>query len=72
MASLGVPTVVLDEVTGFLSKEGDEKAYADILLRLLKNKELRAKLGKAGKKHIEASHGIKAAAKLISSALEGL
>jgi glycosyltransferase involved in cell wall biosynthesis len=72
MASLGVPTVVLDEQTGLLSKEGDAKAYADNLLRLLNDETLRARLGKAGQRHIEASHGIKAAAKLISDKLEAL
>jgi glycosyltransferase involved in cell wall biosynthesis len=72
MHSLGVPTVVLDGKTGLLSKEGDEIAYADNLQKLLTDRQLRERLGTQGARHIHASHGIEAAAKLISAALERL
>ena len=72
MASLGVPTVVLDGETGLLSKEGDSIAYGENLKTLLVNPSLRARLGKAGSRHIQQAHGIKAAAGIISTALERL
>lgn len=70
MHSLGVPTVVLDGKTGLLSKEGDAKGFAKNLDLLLADPNLRQRFGKAGDAHIHKSHGIDAASKLISTALE--
>ncbi|MGB7286223.1 MAG: glycosyltransferase family 4 protein [Salaquimonas sp.] len=66
MASLGVPTVVENEVSGLLSEEGNIPAYAKILDRLIGDETLRKKLGAGGKANIAEHHGIAAAANLIS------
>jgi len=72
MASLGVPTVVGDEETGLLSAEGDVVAYAANLERLLKDENLRARLGKAGPGRIHQRNGIQAASTMLSNHLEQL
>ncbi len=72
MASLGVPTVVKDRLTGLLSEELDINAYGRNIERLLNDADLRSRLGKAGKEHVQQHHGIDAAARLISTSLSQL
>ena len=49
----GIPDVIEHGVSGFLVKENDVKSMAEYMILLLKDKELAAKMGKAGRKHIE-------------------
>lgn len=45
----GLPEVVDDGVTGFVVPKGDVEAFADKILLLLKDPELRVRMGKAGR-----------------------
>ena len=72
MASLGVPTVVGHEETGLLSGEGDVEAYAANLGKLLKDKDIRTRLGQAGPGRIQRHNGIDAASTILSNHLEQL
>lgn len=49
----GVPDIVEDGIDGFLIKQMDVKALADKLEILIKNPELRKKMGDAGRKKYE-------------------
>lgn len=48
----GLPEVTIDGVTGFVVKKDDPQDAADKLVSLCKNHELRARMGKAGYKHV--------------------
>jgi glycosyltransferase involved in cell wall biosynthesis len=54
----GIPDVVIDEETGFLVAEGDVKQMGEKIALLAENEELRRKLGKHGKQHIEENFSI--------------
>lgn len=59
MSPVGVNrSIVQDGVNGFLA--GSPEEWKEKLILLLENKELRLKLGKAGKKTIEESYSVKA------------
>lgn len=49
----GIPEIIADGTTGFLVPERDVAALADRLLLLLRNAELRRRMGEAGRKRIE-------------------
>lgn len=49
----GNKELVLDGVVGFLVQKKDPKVAADAILKLLKNKDLREKLGQEGRKRVE-------------------
>jgi len=48
----GVPEVVVDGVTGLTVPSGDAAAVADGILRLLRDRELSARLSTAGRRHV--------------------
>jgi len=48
----GVPEVILDGETGFLVPPGDEKSLADRMIKLLSDKNLRRKMGVAGRNFV--------------------
>ena len=48
----GIPLQVIDGVNGFLHDPRDIKGFANSLVQLLTNKELRDRLGKNGQDHI--------------------
>ncbi len=50
----GTPEVVDHELSGLLSKPGNEQGLADNLSRLLDDAELRAKMGEHGRRRVEA------------------
>jgi glycosyltransferase involved in cell wall biosynthesis len=50
----GLPEMVEDGRTGFLVPPRDEKALADAVVRLLRDRELRHQLGANGKQKIDA------------------
>jgi glycosyltransferase involved in cell wall biosynthesis len=47
----GIPEVVDDEEDGFLFELGDVSGMADASIRLVKNPELRAEMGRAARRH---------------------
>jgi glycosyltransferase involved in cell wall biosynthesis len=54
----GIPEVVVDGETGVLVPTHDEPALADAVLRLLKDAELRARLGEAGRQRVLAEFSV--------------
>jgi glycosyltransferase involved in cell wall biosynthesis len=49
----GIPEVVKDNLNGFLVPPGDARALAEAIIHLLKNKELRRRMGEEGRKQID-------------------
>ncbi len=54
----GTPEVVVDGVTGFLVPPRDPQALADAILRLLRDPELRQRMGEAGRARVAAHFSI--------------
>lgn len=52
----GVPEVVLDDETGLLVPPGDPELLAAALVRLVADEQLRAELGRAGRRLVEARY----------------
>jgi len=50
----GVESVVLEGKTGYLVESRDVDAFADRLVRLAENSELRIQLGQAGAEHVRS------------------
>lgn len=50
----GLPEVVEDGVTGILVPPGNAEALADALIRLLRDPDLRARMGRAGRERVRA------------------
>jgi trehalose synthase len=48
----GIPLQVIDGENGFLHSPQDLKGFSDSIIKLLKDDELRATMGKAGKEHV--------------------
>lgn len=51
-----IPELVLDGQTGLLAKTGDAKSFAEKIELLLADGELRTRLGKAARRHIEKNY----------------
>jgi glycosyltransferase involved in cell wall biosynthesis len=54
----GVPEIVSDEATGLLALPDDEAGFAHRLLRCLTSLELRTRLGRAGREHMQRAFSI--------------
>ncbi len=52
----GIPEIVIDGETGFLVQEKDTPAMAERLRQLIRDPELRTKMGKAGRAHVETNY----------------
>lgn len=52
----GIPEIVIDGKAGFLAPEKDTLAMAERLKQLITDPELRAKMGKAGRAHVETNY----------------
>jgi glycosyltransferase involved in cell wall biosynthesis len=63
-----LPEVVLDQKTGLLIRPRDPDALADAIGRLLRDRDLAGRLGRAGREHIERRFG----RETMLDALEGL
>ena len=55
----GIPDIVINGKTGFLSEEHDIHEMGDNMLRLLKDKNLARSLGKCGKENISKNFTLK-------------
>jgi len=49
----GVPEVIIDNQTGILVESGDYKALAGAIIKILKDKELAARLAREAKKRVQ-------------------
>jgi glycosyltransferase involved in cell wall biosynthesis len=65
----GVPEVVEDGLTGFLTDPGDDAALAAALHRLLVDPALRDRMGRAAAARVAARHSLAAAAATLDDAL---
>ena len=68
----GVPLVVANEVGGLLAPEGDTGAYAGALARLLKEPQLRMKLGDRAREYVREHHDVSAVAAIFKSTIDPL
>lgn len=63
----GIPEVVRDGETGFLVEERDVLGIANALKKLLRDSQLREKMGREGRKHIENYFSLRAWQKTLIS-----
>lgn len=68
----GTPEVIRDGETGSLVPPGDEKALADAIIKLLEDKNLRARMGKAGRKFVSENYNWQKNAKSMEGLYEEL
>ncbi|AVA25281.1 glycosyltransferase family 4 protein [Rhizobium sp. NXC24] len=68
-ATAGVPEVVVDGVTGFLTPEGDLSAQADAIARLLGDDQKRRAMGKAAYRFVHHERSLTAASKRLEAIL---
>lgn len=67
----GTADAIIDGVTGFLLEEGNEQLLVKTLVRLLRDPELRARIGAAGRARVERDLTWNAAATHVRHALGG-
>ncbi|WFU12512.1 glycosyltransferase family 4 protein (plasmid) [Rhizobium sp. CB3090] len=68
-ATAGVPEVVMNDVTGFLTPEGDRRAYADAIVRLLDDDRKCRAMGKAAYRFVHEERSLTAASKRVEAIL---
>ena len=66
----GVPDVVEDGIGGLLAREGDAAALADLVTRLLRDDDLRRKLGLQGQRRITSERTVGHAARILTQAVD--
>ena len=66
---VGVEAVVRDGVTGLLTPSGDAAAFAAAVDGLLAAPRRRAAMGRAARRHVNAEHGLAAAARRLDAVL---
>jgi glycosyltransferase involved in cell wall biosynthesis len=54
----GIPEVVLDKITGFLTPLYDMRAFTEAITRILEDVMLRREMGEAARRHVRTSHDI--------------
>ena len=68
----GNPEIVLHEETGLVSKNEDEAAFAESMMRLVEDESLRMKLGDTGRKRYEEYFSVSSMANQYEAIYEGL
>ncbi|WP_184358524.1 glycosyltransferase family 4 protein [Rhizobium sp. BK602] len=68
-ATAGVPEVVMDEVTGLLTPDGDLRAYADAIARLLDDDRERQAMAKAAHRFVHEERSLTAASARLETIL---
>ncbi len=66
----GLQYLIEDGVSGFHTPVGDHRAIAEILFKLVADKNLRLKIGVAARKRVEANYDIKQNSKIMTEAYE--
>ncbi|MBA8879395.1 glycosyltransferase involved in cell wall biosynthesis [Phyllobacterium myrsinacearum] len=69
-ATAGVPEVVHDGVTGFLTHENDAQAYADAIASLLDDSDLRLSMGTAARRFVLQERSLEVAAGRLDALLK--
>ena len=54
----GIPEVVQDKITGFLTPLYDLQAFTDAITRILDDAALRRQMGEAARRHVRKAHDI--------------
>jgi glycosyltransferase involved in cell wall biosynthesis len=65
-----IPEVVVDGVTGYIVNPRDIAQLTDRVLRLVHDRELRLRMGAAGRKRYEGHYSIEAYQKNLARALD--
>jgi L-malate glycosyltransferase len=65
-----IPEIVRDGVSGFPVDRGDSEAMADALIRLIRDPELRSRLGAAGRALAEGEFDLRSCAAQVLSSME--
>ncbi|MCI0708919.1 MAG: glycosyltransferase [Chloroflexi bacterium] len=68
----GIPELVGEDVTGFLTEPGDSEAIAEALARLADNPQLRLQFGRAGRVKIEAEFELHSNAQRLVALINGV
>ncbi|MGI8787912.1 MAG: glycosyltransferase family 4 protein [Pyrinomonadaceae bacterium] len=68
----GAPEVVINDKTGYLVETYDNKGLAESVSRLLKDPELRARMGENGRRHVDPSFRMETMVKEIAEVYEML
>ena len=68
----GIPEVVQDRVSGFLTPLFDMPAFTDAICRLLNDEPLRRKMGEAAVRHVRSSHDIHRNYRQIETVIQSL
>jgi len=71
-AVAGVPEVVADGVTGFLTPDGDPAAFAAAIVALLTDQSLRTKMAVAARQRVLHHHEMAGAAQRLDALLQGV
>ena len=68
----GVPDVVVDGETGILVPSENSKALASAIVKLLKDENMRQRMGEAGRRRVNPAFGVEAMVRKIESVYEEL
>ena len=68
----GVPDVVVDGETGFLVQSHSSNALASAIVKLLKDKNMRKRMGEAGRRRVNPAFGVEAMVRNIENVYEEL
>jgi glycosyltransferase involved in cell wall biosynthesis len=68
----GIPEVVEDGVTGLLVEPGDLSGFASGVIRLLEDPPLRERLGRSGRRHVEARFGMETHVRAVLDAYRAM
>jgi glycosyltransferase involved in cell wall biosynthesis len=68
----GVPEAVKDGVSGLLVPAFDAKAFEEAIARLLKDFELRRKMGRAAKAYVRQHHDLNHNYKIMEDVLQNI
>ena len=68
----GVPDVMLDGQTGFLTPEGDADAFAGVIDFLISDADARRKMGDTGKKFVSGMRSMEKAAIILNAGLSSV
>src|SRR5690606_17501142 len=67
----GVPEVIRSGETGLLVQPENSAALADALVRLVRDPDLRERLGRAGEAHVRANFDSRAGLRTLAALFEG-